>query len=226
MKSFLNYIADGYRQYEREYSDMAFNAMSEGGMGNNKKIARQISDLDNRKEEEIILYGDIRVVARVTRSQKGIYLVGRVGEKGVSHTTPMSAAIAVGKLAMKNEIVVDEGTKVGKRQVPVYVAVKNKKGWVTHYKVIGHVSQSASSVGAAKVGKKFGAKAAKRVEGLKSDKLPEGPGWVVKSQSGPTGKEVSVNEADSKYIVEKNPNDGKWYVMGHVGRNKWMPVSN
>ena len=77
-----------------------------------------------------------------------------------------------------------------------------------------------------KVGKKFGAKAAKRVEGLKSDKLPEGPGWVVKSQSGPTGKEVSVNEADSKYIVEKNPNDGMWYVMGHVGRNKWMPVSN
>ena len=23
-----------------------------------------------------------------------------------------------------------------------------------------------------------------------------------------------------------NPNDKKWYVMGHVGRNKWMPVSN
>ena len=135
MKSFLNYIADGYRQYEREYSDMAFNA-TEGGMGNNKKIARQISDLDNRKEEEIILFGDIRVVARVTRSQKGEYLVGRKGEKGVSYTTPMSAAIAVGKLAMKNE-------------------------------------------------------------------------------------------ADlSKYIVEKNPNDGKWYVMGHVGQNKWMPVSS
>jgi len=114
---------------------MAFNA-TEGGMGNNKKIARQISDLDNRKEEEIILFGDIRVVARVTRSQKGEYLVGRKGEKGVSYTTPMSAAIAVGKLAMKNE-------------------------------------------------------------------------------------------ADlSKYIVEKNPNDGKWYVMGHVGQNKWMPVSS
>ena len=110
--------------------------VGEGGTGNNKKIARQISDLDNRKEEEIILFGDIRVVARVTRSQKGEYLVGRKGEKGVSHTTPMSAAIAVGKLAMKNE-------------------------------------------------------------------------------------------ADlSKYIVEKNPNDGKWYVMGHVGSNKWMPVSS
>ena len=108
----------------------------EGGMGNDKKIARQISDLDNRKEEEIILYGDIRVVARVTRSQRGEYLVGRKGEKGVSHTTPMSAAIAVGKLAMKNE-------------------------------------------------------------------------------------------ADlSKYIVEKNPNDGLFYVMGHVGGNKWMPVSS
>jgi len=23
-----------------------------------------------------------------------------------------------------------------------------------------------------------------------------------------------------------NPNDKKWYVMGHVGNNKWMPVSN
>ena len=30
----------------------------------------------------------------------------------------------------------------------------------------------------------------------------------------------------SKYIVSKNPNDNKWYVMGHVGRNQWMPVSN
>ena len=109
--------------------------IGEGGTGNDKKIARQISDLNNRKDEEITLYGNIRVVAKVTSSQKGIYLVGRVGEKGVSHTTPMSAAIAVGKLAMKNE-------------------------------------------------------------------------------------------ADSKYIVEKNPHDGKWYVMGHVGRNKWMPVSN
>jgi len=38
--------------------------------------------------------------------------------------------------------------------------------------------------------------------------------------------EVAVDEADSKYIVEKNPNDGMWYVMGHVGQNKWMPVSS
>ena len=33
-------------------------------------------------------------------------------------------------------------------------------------------------------------------------------------------------EEESKYIVSKNPQDKKWYVMGHVGRNKWMPVSN
>ena len=33
-------------------------------------------------------------------------------------------------------------------------------------------------------------------------------------------------EANSKYIVSKNPSDKKWYVMGHVGNNKWMPVSN
>ena len=33
-------------------------------------------------------------------------------------------------------------------------------------------------------------------------------------------------DENSKYIVSKNPNDNKWYVMGHVGRNKWMPVSN
>jgi hypothetical protein len=38
---------------------------------------------------------------------------------------------------------------------------------------------------------------------------------------------ISINEADSsKYIVEKNPHDKLWYVMGHVGRNKWMPVSS
>jgi len=30
----------------------------------------------------------------------------------------------------------------------------------------------------------------------------------------------------TKYIVEKNPHDKKWYAMGHVGKNKWMPVSN
>jgi len=33
-------------------------------------------------------------------------------------------------------------------------------------------------------------------------------------------------EEASKYIVSKNPEDKKWYVMGHVGRNKWMPVSS
>ena len=35
-----------------------------------------------------------------------------------------------------------------------------------------------------------------------------------------------LKEANSKYIVSKHPNDKKWYVMGHVGNNKWMPVSN
>ena len=33
-------------------------------------------------------------------------------------------------------------------------------------------------------------------------------------------------EEASKYFVSKNPHDKKWYVMGHVGRNKWMPVSD
>ena len=35
-----------------------------------------------------------------------------------------------------------------------------------------------------------------------------------------------LEEANSKYIVSMNPNDKKWYVMGHVGNNKWIPVSN
>jgi hypothetical protein len=30
----------------------------------------------------------------------------------------------------------------------------------------------------------------------------------------------------SKYIIEKNPHDKLWYVMAHVGRNKWMPISD
>jgi hypothetical protein len=38
--------------------------------------------------------------------------------------------------------------------------------------------------------------------------------------------EEDLSEVDSKYIVEKNPSDKLWYVMGHVGRNKWMPVSS
>ena len=33
-------------------------------------------------------------------------------------------------------------------------------------------------------------------------------------------------DENSKYIVAKNPSDKKWYAMGHVGRNKWMPVSS
>ena len=35
-----------------------------------------------------------------------------------------------------------------------------------------------------------------------------------------------LEEVYSKYIVSKNPSDKKWYVMGHVGSNKWMPVSS
>ena len=35
-----------------------------------------------------------------------------------------------------------------------------------------------------------------------------------------------LKEVKSKYIVAKNPSDKKWYAMGHVGSNKWMPVSN
>ena len=35
-----------------------------------------------------------------------------------------------------------------------------------------------------------------------------------------------LKEVNSKYIVAKNPSDKKWYVMGHVGNNKWMPVSS
>ena len=35
-----------------------------------------------------------------------------------------------------------------------------------------------------------------------------------------------LKEGNSKYIVAKNPSDKKWYAMGHVGNNKWMPVSN
>ena len=41
-----------------------------------------------------------------------------------------------------------------------------------------------------------------------------------------TFKQHIINEVDSKYIVAKNPSDKQWYAMGHVGSNKWMPVSN
>ena len=41
-----------------------------------------------------------------------------------------------------------------------------------------------------------------------------------------TFKQHIINEVDSKYIVAKNPSDKKWYALGHVGSNKWMPVSD
>jgi hypothetical protein len=35
-----------------------------------------------------------------------------------------------------------------------------------------------------------------------------------------------LNEKKDKgYRVAKNPNDGSWYVIGHVGGKNWMPVS-
>ena len=35
-----------------------------------------------------------------------------------------------------------------------------------------------------------------------------------------------LKEVNSKYIVAKNPSDKKLFAMGHVGSNKWMPVSS
>ncbi len=37
---------------------------------------------------------------------------------------------------------------------------------------------------------------------------------------------TEAGSSNTKYIVEKNPHDKLWYAMGHVGSNKWMPVSN
>ena len=88
---------------------------------------------------------------------------------------------------------IDEATSVGKRKVPVYAEIKGKKGY---YKVIGHVSPSATSVGASKIGKKHGAVSAQKTMGLVSDKLPEGPGWIILSQSGPGAKAIAINEAE------------------------------
>ena len=34
-----------------------------------------------------------------------------------------------------------------------------------------------------------------------------------------------ITEA-SKYIVRQNPSNKMWYALGHVGGNKWMPVSS
>ena len=94
---------------------------------------------------------------------------------------------------------IDEATSVGKGKVPVYAEIKGKRGY---HKVIGHVSKRASSIGAAKVGKDHGAVAAQKTMGLVSDKLPEGPGWIILAQSGPNAKPVAINE-DIK-IKEKN----------------------
>ena len=67
-----------------------------------------------------------------------------------------------------------------------------------------------------------GEKDAKAVfRNLELDKL-----WKKNRPKFAMASEEALEEWDSKYIVEKNPHDKKWYVMGHVGRNKWMPVSN
>ena len=72
---------------------------------------------------------------------------------------------------------IGEATKVGKRKVPVYEPIKGKKG---HHKVVGHVSPSATSVGAAKVGK---SRTAFRTMKLTSPEYPEGPGWIIKEDA-------------------------------------------
>ena len=35
-----------------------------------------------------------------------------------------------------------------------------------------------------------------------------------------------LTEVSSKYIVRQNPSDKKWYTLGYVGGNQWMPVSD
>ena len=49
---------------------------------------------------------------------------------------------------------------------------------------------------------------------------------VIQSEESLLTFKEYLKEVNSKYIVSKNPSDKKWYVMGHVGNNKWMPVSN
>ena len=58
--------------------------------------------------------------------------------------------------------------------------------------------------------------------GIKNIKLDKKGGKLVSFDES----DEKIKEANSKYIVSKNPNDKKWYVMGHVGNNKWMPVSS
>ena len=57
---------------------------------------------------------------------------------------------------------------------------------------------------------------------LRSNKRNEE--FVIVAEALPLPPEASKKL--SKYIVAKNPHDKKWYAMGHVGSNKWMPVSN
>ena len=37
---------------------------------------------------------------------------------------------------------------------------------------------------------------------------------------------ISEAGSSSKHIVRQNPKDKKWYVLGHVGDNQWMPISD
>ena len=65
--------------------------------------------------------------------------------------------------------------------------------------------------------------------GIKEGYLEFGTNRTTKKYKSITPGETFTDDKideSSKYIVSKNPNDKKWYVMGHVGRNKWMPVSN
>ncbi len=29
-----------------------------------------------------------------------------------------------------------------------------------------------------------------------------------------------------QYITAKNPNDGKWYALGYIGKNQYIPISD
>ena len=58
--------------------------------------------------------------------------------------------------------------------------------------------------------------------GIKNIKLDKKGGKLVSFDES----DEKIKEANSKYIVSKNPSDKKWYAMGHVGSNKWMPVSS
>jgi hypothetical protein len=189
MKSFLKYIEEGVRQYEKSF------AIDEGVKQVKGFAAQQKKDGEGPE-----MTREFRRLMKQLKTEKGkeiVYVVSEPSERyrkktgfGSQHSMDIvdRSDKPLGKKVLYHEggqettyhtvIAIHEATSVNKGRVPVYMKHPTKKGT---YAVIGYTSKQATSIGAVKVSKDAypGRKAYAEKTPFDKERFPEGVGWLV-----------------------------------------------